>query len=73
MTVPLPPFPPLGVHLDKWLHIKKESLDLRGRQLVLQQVTNLLAAVHTIGNADMLCLWGSFVGKQSVPVRSRSS
>lgn len=52
-----------GMHIDKWLRVHKDSLDLRDRQLVLQQVTNFLAAVHTVGNSDRLCLWGSFVGK----------
>ena len=56
--------PLLGVHLDKWLHVKKEEgLDLRDRQLVLQQILNMLAAVHTMGSGDKLCLWGSLVGE----------
>lgn len=45
------------------MHENKGSLDLRDRQLVLQQVANFLAAVHTVGSNDKLCLWGSFVGK----------
>lgn len=48
-----------GMHLDKWLSVHRETLDLRDRQLVLQQVINLVAAVHK----DQLCLWGSFVGQ----------
>lgn len=58
---PLPPSS--GVHLDKWLCMNKDRIDLRDRQLVLQQVINLLADLHTIGNKDKLCLWGSFVGE----------
>ena len=56
----------VGVHLDKWLHVNRGKIDLRDRQLVLQQVVNILAAVHTNGNEDKLCLWGSFVGKYNV-------
>ena len=61
------------MHLDKWLRVKKDGLDLRDRQLVLQQVTNLLAAVHTIGNKDRLCLWGSIVGKSASIGRGATS
>ena len=55
--------PSVGVHIDQWMHDNKGRIDLRDRQLVLQQVANFLAAVHTVGNSDKLCLWGSFVGK----------
>ena len=59
----MPPLFCLGMHLEKWLRVNKDSLDLRDRQLVLQQVINFLAALHTVGSHDKLCLWGSFVGK----------
>ena len=73
-TLSLPPslppsLSPIGVHLDKWLRVKKEGTDLRDRQLVLQQVTNLLAAVHTLGSKDRLCLWGSIVGEYYIIIQ----
>ena len=55
--------PPTGKPLDQWLTENEDRADVRDRQLVLQQVINTLAAIHTVGNEDLLSLWGAFMGK----------
>ena len=58
-------FTPAGMTIEKWLKVNKDQLDLRDRQLVLQQVINLLAVIDIVGRDDKLCLWGSFIGKSA--------
>jgi hypothetical protein len=44
--------------LKQWL---KKNTDLKDRLLVLQQVLNTIATIHTRGHEDTLSLWGSFM------------
>jgi hypothetical protein len=44
--------------LQQWL---KKNTDLKDRHLVLQQVLNTIATIHTRGHEDNLSLWGSFM------------
>jgi hypothetical protein len=44
--------------LKQWL---KTNSDLKDRLLVLQQLLNSLATIHTQGHKDDLTLWGSFM------------
>ena len=50
----------LGKLLSKWL---SENTDLKDRLLVLQQVLNTLATIHTLGYVNDLSLCGSFMGE----------
>ncbi len=52
-----------GVPLDKFLADNSEKIDLRGRQLIVQQVLNALANIHTGGSEDRMSFWGSFLGE----------
>ena len=48
--------------MQEWLEENRDNIDIRDRQLILQQVINTLATIHTIGNEEFLSLWGSFLG-----------
>jgi len=50
--------------IDQWLAENEDRADVRDRKLILQQVINTLAAIHTIGNEDLLSLWGAFMGER---------
>ncbi len=52
-----------GVPLEKFLSDNSEKIDLRGRQLIVQQVLNALANIHTGGSEDRMSFWGSFLGE----------